>query len=533
MKFDINKHIFKRVITPLALFVVMFMPTIFKFLFINEDILSLITNLIYSIPLCFLLLLIRNRYIFILFFTIVMIISNIESIMVLQYQDYINAGNILSIIKTTIDESLGFFSTAKYVFIWCIPIIFLWLTGIFFNKYRSTKSFTISLIVSLISFFIYLIVDCNYIRGKELTIRFYVNKYLFSNPPYNIFLQTQNVLEYYAIRFNSKDAEKVTFNSYREDLNENKEIYVLAIGESVKYDNLSLGGYTRKTTPLLEQEDNLLLYSNYYSTATLTAYSIPQILTRATPHTFELSFKEPSILKPFQECDFRTYIICCKNLLNHEDYLTKGINRLYSVDNDAKISTIVDSISNLYPKTFFIVQYLGSHGPYDNFDDKCDIYHPNHVSDNREYTDRTAVKNSYDNTILYMDYNLSNLIKSINKPKTKSALLMISDHGEAFLPGTSGHGNSCNPNKEEYHVPLIFWYSSLWKDENTVKHRNLVKHKDYPINADNVFYSVLDMAGIIIAPNYAHEEWSIFSDSLELHDRLILVPDGKNYIEVK
>ena len=302
-----------------------------------------------------------------------MIISNIESIMVLQYQDYINAGNILSIIKTTIDESLGFFSTAKYVFIWCIPIIFLWLTGIFFNKYIFTKSFTISFIVSLISFFIYLIVDCNYIRGKELTIRFYANKYLFSNPPYNIFLQTQNVLEYYAIRFNSKDADKVTFNSYREDLNENKEIYVLAIGESVKYDNLSLGGYTRKTTPLLEQEDNLFLYSNYYSTATLTAYSIPQILTRATPHTFDLSFKEPSILKPFQECDFRTYVICCKNLLNHEDYLTKGINGLYSVDNDAKISTIVDSISNLYPKTFFIVQYLGSHGPYDNFDNKCDI----------------------------------------------------------------------------------------------------------------------------------------------------------------
>lgn len=532
MKINRKYTFHKEAITPLAVYILTFMPIILKNLFVNYDISSLITNLAYCTPLCILLLLIRNRLIFISAFTIVMIISTIETIMVLQYQHFINAGNILSIIKTTIDESLGFFSTAKYVFIWCIPIILLWSIGIYFNKYRyKGNNYTISFIISLIPFFIFLLVDCNYIRGKDLTIRFYANKYLFSNPPLNFIYQTSNVIEYYGIRFISKDAIKMSFNAYRET-NENKEIYVLAIGESVKYDNLSLGGYTRKTTPLLEQEDNLLLYSDYYSTATLTAYSIPQILTRATPLNFELSFKEPSILKPFQECGFRTYVICCKNLLNYEDYLTRGINGLYSVDNDAKISSIVDSLSNIYPKTFFIVQYLGSHGPYDNFNEKCDIYHPNHISDNRKWSEKTAVKNSYDNTILYMDYNLSNLIKSINKPKTISTLLMISDHGEAFLPGTSGHGNSCNPNKEEYHVPMIFWHSYLWKDENIVKHKNLIKHRDYPINADNVFYSVLDMAGISISPNYAHEEWSIFSDSLELHDRFILVPDGKNYIEV-
>lgn len=39
------------------------------------------------------------------------------------------------------------------------------------------------------------------------------------------------------------------FGAKRPKINE-KESYVLAIGESLRYDNLSLAGYGRKTTPL-------------------------------------------------------------------------------------------------------------------------------------------------------------------------------------------------------------------------------------------------------------------------------------------
>jgi glucan phosphoethanolaminetransferase (alkaline phosphatase superfamily) len=76
-----------------------------------------------------------------------------------------------------------------------------------------------------------------------------------------------------------------------------KETYVLAIGESLRYGNLSIAGYNRNTTPLLDTTQNVILYNNYYSTANLTMYSVPQIITRATPLNFELSYKEKSIFK--------------------------------------------------------------------------------------------------------------------------------------------------------------------------------------------------------------------------------------------
>ena len=97
---------------------------------------------------------------------------------------------------------------------------------------------------------------------------------------------------------------------------EGKEIYVLAIGESLRYSSLSLAGYRRSTTPLLESLDNLTLFSDYYSTANLTMYSVPQIVTRATPDDFLLNYKEKSIVSPFKECGFKVFVIAA-NLLGY------------------------------------------------------------------------------------------------------------------------------------------------------------------------------------------------------------------------
>ena len=58
------------------------------------------------------------------------------------------------------------------------------------------------------------------------------------------------------------------------------------------------------------------------------------------------------------------------------------------------------------------------------------------------------------------------------------------------------------------------------------------KNKNRAVNADNVFYSVCDMADITIDKKYAHPEWSIFNAKLKDHERKLLVP-GKFSIEVQ
>lgn len=121
------------------------------------------------------------------------------------------------------------------------------------------------------------------------------------------------------------------FGAKRPKINE-KESYVLAIGESLRYDNLSLVGYGRKTTPLLETLDNLTLFSDYYSAANLTMYSVPQIVTRATADNFVLNYLEKSIMQPFKECGFKTFAISAGNLIVYDvyQYLVKGCDGIYN-----------------------------------------------------------------------------------------------------------------------------------------------------------------------------------------------------------
>ena len=105
--------------------------------------------------------------------------------------------------------------------------------------------------------------------GGNITTTFYVEQNVLSRPPYNFWFQLCNVVQQQRMKGYIKDSEHMSFGATRPSDN-CKEAYVLAIGESLRYDNLSLGGYSRKTTPLLESLDNVTLYSNYYSAANLT-----------------------------------------------------------------------------------------------------------------------------------------------------------------------------------------------------------------------------------------------------------------------
>lgn len=167
----------------------------------------------------------------------------------------------------------------------------------------------------------------------------------------------------------------------------------------------------------------------------------------------------------------------------------------------------MDSLADKYEKTFFIIQFKGNHGPYNNFHHEQDKYHPNPVTDHVGW--------------------------DIDKQETQSAFMMVSDHGADYDTGVSDHGGNCNPRKAEYHVPLIFWHSDLWGKNHTAKCQNISKNKNRAVNSDNVFYSVCDMADITIDKKYAHPEWSIFNTKLKDHERKLLVPDGKNFIVVK
>ncbi|HEQ3619504.1 TPA: lipid A/FlgG phosphoethanolamine transferase EptC, partial [Campylobacter jejuni] len=116
--------------------------------------------------------------------------------------------------------------------------------------------------------------------------------------------------------------------------------------------------------------------------------------------------------------------------------------------------------------------------------------------------DSEALINTYDNTLLYTDYLLSEIIKLLKEQKSyESSLFYLSDHGESL--GENGiylHGMpyAIAPSYQT-HIPAIFWSN----DENLM---NLAKeHKGLKLSQDNLFSTLLgyfDVKTSVYEPEY-------------------------------
>ena len=232
-----------------------------------------------------------------------------------------------------------------------------------------------------------------------------------------------------------------------------KEIYIFAIGESLRYDNVSLNGkYRRSTTPRLKaKENNIMIFDDYFSQACLTMYSVPQLVTRATPDNYELNYAERSIIEPFRECGFKVFtVVSNTNLLSYETYLSDGVDSLIIVPNvvkdgeilsgDKTMIHIVDSLAQQHDKLFIMMQFMGNHSFFTNYEKEFELYNPNSNNCSADMVrDSIMLINAYDNSILYTDYILSSIIDQINRPNTVSAFMFVSDHGEEIGHGGAGH----------------------------------------------------------------------------------------------
>ena len=525
--------------TVVLLMVVCLIPVIYKEVFSIDgvSVSRIASSVLYTLPWCFLVACIKKKWVFAVVSSILMMVSFFETIMVVLYKNYVIAGNIIAALTTTSDEGTGFVMSSLHALTWTLPVFIAFgLSLCFFQKPKRLKA-------NLCGAGLFAVLTVGFLTYQlkvrfwgDITTKFYVEQNVLSRPPYNFWFQIYNAIEQQRMRSYIKKSNNMTFSATR-PLEMNRESYVLVIGESLRYDNLSLAGYHRNTTPLLGSLEDLTLFSDYYSSANLTMFSVPQIITRATADNFMLNYKEKSIIKPFQECGFKAFVICAGNLLceKSSSYLIDGCDGVFAfgADGDAKIAGVVDSLVAIYPKIFFVIQFKGNHGPYNNFGQEHNAYRPNPVYDKVPWTNHEAMVNAYDNTVLFTDYNVYHIIKAIDKPGYQSALLMVSDHGADYDTGVSDHGGNCNPRKAEYHVPLIVWNSKVWGEKYPQKKAHLLSNKNKPVNSDNIFYSVCDMADITIDKKYSKPEWSVFVKNLKPHERKLLVPDGKNYIIVE
>lgn len=337
------------------------------------------------------------------------------------------------------------------------------------------------------------------------------------------------------IRIHYNDAQTFKFNAYRKTPMGHPEVYVMAIGESVRYANWSLNSfYPRRTAPHMEQQSNLCLYSDYYANATLTQHALPTLFSPATADNFNDHFKYKNIASAFSETGFRTALVSQRaQLMNngYHNYLAQDFDTIVWVEQDSLIAVAVTNLAQKEEKIFIITHYLGNHMFYTNRAEDCLVWRPDYNVDPKAHSDSLFL-NAYDNSLLYTDRLLGECVDALNQIDKTCAWLFVSDHGEYISPRVSGHGHTYHPTKDEYHVPLMIWVSDEYADTYPEKVANMIHHKDEPVCADHVFWSVLDMADIHIDSTLQQEGMSIFGYTLLPHQRALLLPDGKSVMDL-
>jgi glucan phosphoethanolaminetransferase (alkaline phosphatase superfamily) len=118
--------------------------------------------------------------------------------------------------------------------------------------------------------------------------------------------------------------------------------------------------------------------------------------------------------------------------------------------------------------------------------------------------DSIEIVNSYDNTVLYTDYIISEIIKPLlNK---NAIMIYISDHGEAL--GENNMWLHANESEIMHHTAALVWMSDRYKSNNKRKHSFLLQKQHKKQKTDFVYHSVIDAANI--KTDVIDKELSIF-----------------------
>ncbi|HYN54052.1 MAG TPA: phosphoethanolamine transferase CptA [Methylotenera sp.] len=320
---------------------------------------------------------------------------------------------------------------------------------------------------------------------------------------------------------------------------------VLVIGESTNRQRMSLYGYDRKTTPNLDNLKNeLLTFTNVVSPRPYTIEVLQEVLTFADQSNPDLYMTQPSIMNMMKQAGYKTYWITNQQTMTKRNTMltsfSKQTDEQYYLNNNrsqnakqydnAVFEPFKEVLKQPAPRKFIIVHLLGTHMNYKY----------RYPDDYAKFTDRQGVPpwvqngqldfyNSYDNAVLYNDYVVSTLIKTLSDTKNKSLLLYLSDHGEEVYDteGINFKGrNEVAPLPSMYTVPFIVWASPLWKNTHTQEYlQNLKTTLHRPYGSENLIHTWADLAGLHFDEFDASK--SIVSQDFKEYPRLIGDPYSK------
>lgn len=293
-----------------------------------------------------------------------------------------------------------------------------------------------------------------------------------------------------------------------------RKTYVVVIGESANRDHLSLYGYKRNTTPLLNQIKNeLIVFNNVVSAHCQTLEVLKESLTFG-------NFSNGDVISFFKAAGFKTFWISNQfnggrwdniiAIVGQSADVSKFINQSDTQSTNGHcfdellLEPFQNALNDSAPKKIIFVHLLGSHSIYKNrYPDNFEIF-KDHSTKNLQ------IISEYDNSIAYTDWILFELIQKLRKQNVLSFLLYVSDHGEDVrdIPGCTFFHSPDVATPPMFEIPFIVWLSPKYLSLNSQFVKNWNVNKFY--KTDKLIHSIIQLSRL--KNDKLKEKESIFED---------------------
>ncbi|WP_053146162.1 phosphoethanolamine transferase EptA [Erwinia billingiae] len=292
-----------------------------------------------------------------------------------------------------------------------------------------------------------------------------------------------------------------------------KTLTILVLGETSRADNFSLSGYGRDTNPLLAK-DNVFYFPHTTSCGTATAVSVPCMFSNMPRAHYdeELASHQEGLLDVIQRAGINVLWKendgGCKGACDrvpHEDVTSLDLPGMCiegECHDEILFNKLDDYIKNLKGNGVIVLHTIGSHGPtyYHRYPASFRKFTPTCDTNEIQTCSSEQLVNTYDNTILYIDYIVDKAITVLkqNDANFTTSLVYLSDHGESL--GESGvylHGMpyAIAPVLQK-HVPMLIWLSEDYKKRFGINESCLKKEAaNNSYSQDNLFSTMLGLTG--------------------------------------
>lgn len=299
------------------------------------------------------------------------------------------------------------------------------------------------------------------------------------------------------------------------------DVIVVVIGESTTRRHMNIYGYQRKTTPRLKElSDSLAIYKNVISSHVYTTASIFNIFTLSN---YENPNAPNTLIDYLKNAGYQVFWLSNHRPVGFYDNL---VSRLASAAdesfflsfNDFRHNTLYDEV--LIPKLnerlskkgkkVIFMHLIGNHYAYKK-------RYPKIFSEftSKEKNSKNEIIDTYDNAILYNDFIVSEIIKTVNQKAQKSAVIYFSDHGEEVYDIVDFFGHfQDKPTSTMYEVPFLVYMSPTFEKPN-----DFIIDESRRYMLDDFPHSLTHFMGI--ESELLKKSRSIFSTNFQTRKRII------------